>query len=123
MDNGLSIMFQLATTSAILLGGFYFILLRPVLQQQRKAKRDMLELQVGDEVVTTGGLLASVMDIRQPASGPLELLLEIAPGVQVRALTTAIQERRPASAVDPRSEGVTLGLDAAGTGVAPGAGD
>jgi preprotein translocase YajC subunit len=122
MDNGLSIMFQLATTSAILLGGFYFILLRPVLQQQRKAKRDMLELQVGDEVVTTGGLLASVMDIRQPASGPLELLLEIAPGVQVRALTTAIQERRPASALEPQRDGQPLGLDAAGKGVAPSAG-
>jgi preprotein translocase subunit YajC len=122
MDNGLSIMFQLATTSAILLGGFYFILLRPVLQQQRKAKRDMLELQVGDEVVTTGGLLASVMDIRQPASGPLELLLEIAPGVQVRALTTAIQERRPASALEPQRDSPALGLDAASNGVAPGAG-
>jgi|GEM_PF-1246893 len=99
-DNGLSIMFQLILTSAIILGGFYFILLRPVMQQQRKTKRDLLELQVGDEVVTTGGLLARVIDIRQPPSGPLELILELAPGVTVRALTTAIQERRaPAAAL------------------------
>ena len=94
-DSGLSIMFGLMTTSAILLGGFYFILLRPVTQQQRKARRDLLALQVGDEIVTTGGLIATVVDIRQPAHGPLELVLELAPGMQVRALTTAIQERRP----------------------------
>lgn len=90
----MAIMFQLIMTSAIILGGFYFILLRPVMEQQRKTKRDLLELQVGDEVVTTGGLLARVVDIRQPTDGALELVLELAPGMTVRALTTAIQERR-----------------------------
>jgi preprotein translocase subunit YajC len=90
----MAIMAQLILTSAIILGGFYFILLRPVLEQQRKTKRDLLDLQVGDEVVTTGGFIGTVTDIRQPAQGPLELVLEIAPGVSVRALTTAIQERR-----------------------------
>ncbi len=107
----MAIMAQLIVTSAILLGGFYFILLRPVLEQQRKTKRDLLELQTGDEIVTTGGLIARVTDIRQPAQGPIELVLEIAPGVTVRALTTAMQERRapaaaataPASAADEPS--------------------
>ncbi|HEY8837252.1 MAG TPA: preprotein translocase subunit YajC, partial [Dehalococcoidia bacterium] len=61
----MAIMLQLMVTSAILLGGFYYILLRPVLPQQRKTKRDLLELQTGDEVVTTGGLIATVIDIRQ----------------------------------------------------------
>lgn len=93
----MAIMAQLIVTSAILLGGFYFILLRPVLDQQRKTKRDLLELQTGDEIVTTGGLIARVTDIRQPAQGPIELVLEIAPGVTVRALTTAMQERRAAA--------------------------
>jgi preprotein translocase subunit YajC len=92
----MAIMLQLMVTSAILLGGFYYILLRPVLQQQRKTKRDLLELQTGDEVVTTGGLIATVIDIRQPAVGPIELVLELAPGMEVRALTTAILERRTA---------------------------
>src|SRR5712692_9071718 len=92
----MAIMLQLMVTSAIILGGFYFILLRPVLQQQRKTRRDLLELQTGDDVVTTGGLIARVVDIRQPAEGPIELVLELSPGVTVRALTTAIQERRAA---------------------------
>ncbi|HZU75616.1 MAG TPA: preprotein translocase subunit YajC [Dehalococcoidia bacterium] len=90
----MAIMAQLILTSAIILGGFYFILLRPVLEQQRKTKRDLLELQVGDEIVTTGGLIGKVVDIRQPSDGPIELVLELAPGVTVRALTSAIQERR-----------------------------
>lgn len=94
----MAIMLQLMMTSAIILGGFYFILLRPILQQQRKTRRDLLELETGDEVVTTGGLIARVADIRQPADGPIELVLELAPGVNVRALTTAIQERRGAAA-------------------------
>jgi len=95
----MAIMLQLMMTSAIILGGFYFILLRPILQQQRKTRRDLLELETGDEVVTTGGLIARVTDIRQPADGPIELVLELAPGVSVRALTTAIQERRAPAAV------------------------
>ena len=97
----MAIMLQLMVTSAILLGGFYYILLRPVLQQQRKTKRDLLELQTGDEVVTTGGLIATVVDIRQPAEGPIELVLQLAPGMEVRALTTAILERRIARETVP----------------------
>ena len=100
----MAIMFQLILTSAIILGGFYFILLRPILDQQRKTRRDLLALEVGDEVVTTGGLIARVQDIRQPASGPIELVLELAPGVTVRALTTAIQERRAPAATEIASE-------------------
>lgn len=93
-------MFQLMLTSAIILGGFYYILLRPVTSQQKRIKRDLLALEVGDEVVTTGGLVATVVDIRQPVDGPIELILELAPGVEVRALTTAIVERRgPAAAL------------------------
>src|SRR5579885_1918271 len=100
----MAIMFQLVLTSAIILGGFYFILLRPILEQQRKTRRDLLELEVGDEVVTTGGLIARVQDIRQPASGPIELVLELAPGVTVRALTTALQERHAPAAAAVESE-------------------
>src|SRR5579884_3566468 len=101
----MAIMAQLILTSAIILGGFYFILLRPVLDQQRKTRRDLLALQVGDEVVTTGGLIGRVVDIRQPASGPIELELELCPGVTVRALTTAIQERRGPAVMPQTADG------------------
>src|SRR5712691_10467874 len=115
----MAIMFQLMVTSAIILGGFYFILLRPVLQQQRKTRRDLLELQTGDDVVTTGGLIARVVDIRQPADGPIELVLELSPGVTVRALTTAIQERRAAQPLPHENESVATDSAAIGAVQAP----
>jgi preprotein translocase subunit YajC len=114
----MAIMAQLILTSAIILGGFYFILLRPVLQQQRKTKRDLLDLAVGDEIVTTGGLIGTVVDIRQPADGPIELVLELSPGMTVRALTTAIQERRGPTAAPPAGIEPSETAAAAETGAA-----
>jgi preprotein translocase YajC subunit len=69
---------------------FYFILLRPVLDQQRRRKRDISALNLGDEVVTTGGFYAVVREIRTQERGPLELILEVAPGVQLRATADAV---------------------------------
>jgi preprotein translocase subunit YajC len=72
---------------------FYFILLRPVLSQQKAQRMAVRALQIGDEVVTTGGLIGEVMDIIQPADGPTEIILELSPGVRVRAVTEAISKR------------------------------
>lgn len=72
---------------------FYFFLLRPVLQNQRQAKKAVQQLKIGDEVVTSGGLIGEVKDVVVPVDGPTEIILEIAPGVRVRALTDAIQRR------------------------------
>jgi preprotein translocase subunit YajC len=72
------------------LAGFYFILLRPVLEQQKRRRRDISRLNVGDEVLTTGGFYAVVRDIQTREHGPLELTLEVAPGVQLRATADAI---------------------------------
>jgi len=72
---------------------FYFILMRPVLEQQRRQRRDISSLQVGDEVLTSGGFLATVKDIRIPEEGPVQLLLDLGGGVEVRALTSAVAQR------------------------------
>jgi preprotein translocase subunit YajC len=72
---------------------FYFILLRPVLSQQKAQRMAVRALQIGDEVVTTGGLIGEVKDIVQPVDGPTEIILELAPGVRVRAVTDAISRR------------------------------
>ena len=79
------------TVAAVL--AFYFILLRPVLKTQKDQKRAVRALQVGDEVVTVGGLIGEVKDIIQPHDGPTEIILEIAEGVRVRAVTDAISRR------------------------------
>ena len=82
---------------------FYLILLRPVLNQQRRRRRDLSKLAIGDEVLTTGGFFATVRAIRTREDGPLEILLEVAPGVELRATADAIQVVT-ASAADAEPE-------------------
>lgn len=95
---------------------FYFILLQPVLKRQKEQQKAVRTLQIGDEVVTTGGLIGEVRDVVTPPDGPTEVILELAPGIQVRAVTEAIQqrlstleqpvsraERHPGEAVEPRA--------------------
>jgi preprotein translocase subunit YajC len=69
---------------------FYFILLRPVMQQQRRLRRDLSALDVGDEVLTTGGFYATVRAINTYEDRPVEILLEAAPGVVLRGTTSAV---------------------------------
>lgn len=69
---------------------FYFILLRPVIEQQKRRRRDISSLDVGDEVLTTGGFYAVIREIRTQDRGPLELTLEAAPGVLLRATADAV---------------------------------
>ena len=72
---------------------FYFFLLRPVLQDQKARRKAVRQLQVGDEIITTGGIIGEVKDVVVPVDGPTELIIEIAPGVRVRAITDAVLRR------------------------------
>ncbi len=69
---------------------FYFILLRPVINRQRQHKRDISALDVGDEVVTAGGFYATVREINTTEDGPMEIILEVAPGVRLRGTPEAV---------------------------------
>ncbi|MDA0256585.1 MAG: preprotein translocase subunit YajC [Chloroflexi bacterium] len=85
---------------------FYFILLRPVIAQQRRQRRDIAGLAEGDEVLTTGGFYARVREIRTQDDGPMLILLEAAPGVVLRATPHAIEKvsERAAEAAARASE-------------------
>lgn len=89
----MAVMFSVIFYTVLAVAAFYFILLQPVLKQQRQRKRAVRELRIGDEVVTTGGIIGEVKDVLAPPDGPTELVLEIAPGIRVRALTEAIERR------------------------------
>ncbi len=86
-------MWSVLLYTGLAVGAFYFILLQPVLKNQREQKRAVRELQIGDEVVTTGGIIGEVKDVVTPADRPTEIILEIAPAVRVRATTDAIHRR------------------------------
>jgi preprotein translocase subunit YajC len=90
---------------------FYFFLLRPVLQDQKERRKAVRQLQVGDEIVTTGGIIGEVKDVVVPVDGPTELIIEIAPGVRVRAITDSVLRRlstlepEPSPATQSTAEG------------------
>jgi len=86
-------MWSVLIYTGLAVAAFYFMLLRPVFQGQKQQRKAVQALQVGDEIVTTGGLIAEVKDVVTPPDGPTELILEIAPGVRVRALTDSVQRR------------------------------
>ena len=76
----------------VVVAAFYFILLRPVIAQQRRQRRDTAGLSEGDEVLTSGGFYARVVEIRTPDHGPTLIRLEVAPGVVLNATPHAVQE-------------------------------
>ena len=74
---------------------FYFAFLRPVQQQRAKQRRELANLQVGDEVLTQAGFIAVVKEIRVPEErGPTEVILDLG-GLEVRAYASAIVQRLP----------------------------
>lgn len=100
----MAVMFSVIFYTVLAVAAFYFILLQPVLKQQRQRKKAVRELQIGDEVVTTGGIIAEVKDVQTPTDSPTELILEIAPGIHVRALTDAVERRL--TTLEPASQEV-----------------
>lgn len=74
----------------IVIGAFYFILLRPVIQQQKRHRNDISSLQVGDEVLTAGGFYAIVREINTYEDRETEIVLEAAPGLLLRGTAAAV---------------------------------
>jgi preprotein translocase subunit YajC len=89
----MAVMWSVIFYTVLAVAAFYFILLQPVLKNQKEQKKAVQTLQIGDEVVTTGGLIGLVIDVITPVDGPTEIILEIAENVRVRAVTDAISRR------------------------------
>jgi preprotein translocase subunit YajC len=63
----------------------YFIFLRPARNRQRAAVAARRQVEVGDEVTTTAGLIATVVAVDDDM-----LTLEVAPGVHCRYLPASV---------------------------------
>ncbi len=68
---------------------FYLFMLLPVQRQNRRRRKEIAALQVGDEVATVGGLIGQITEV-----SPDELTLRLAQGVEVKLLKEAVVERR-----------------------------
>lgn len=87
----LQLMMQLIVFSTVALGIVYFLFYRPTVGAQRKARRVIADLQVGDEVVTTSGFYGRVVEVGEAEDGTTVVGLDLG-GVTVRARITAIAE-------------------------------
>jgi len=74
----------------LMLGGFYFLLIRPQRNKQRAQQTLRAQLEVGDEVMTTGGIFGTIVAIDEDEG---VLTVEIAPGTQVKMLRQGVAQR------------------------------
>ena len=77
----------------VIMVAFYLILVRPSQQEQKRQQQTIRELQVGDEVLTTSGFYARIKEVHTPEEGPVQLLLDLGNGLEIRSLTTAVASR------------------------------
>lgn len=74
----------------ILIGAFYFMLIRPQTKRAKEHKQMIESLKKGDEVVSGGGILGRITEI-----GDNFVQLEVAEGVQIRIQKQAIGNLMP----------------------------
>lgn len=70
---------------------FYFLLILPNKKRMMEHRRMVEDLRRGDQVLTSGGILATVA--KPPAETSNEVEIEIAKGVRVRVLRNTILEK------------------------------
>ena len=74
----------------LLLVGFYFLLIRPQRNRQRAQQTILAQLEVGDEIMTTGGIFGTIVDIDDDEG---VLTVEIAPGTNVKMMRQGVAQR------------------------------
>jgi preprotein translocase subunit YajC len=74
----------------LMLVGFYFLLIRPQRNKQRAQQAMLSALEVGDDVMTSGGIFGTVIDIDEDEG---VVTVEIAPGTNVKMLRQGISQR------------------------------
>ncbi len=71
---------------------FYFFIIRPQKKRDKQHNNMIAGINRGDQIVTIGGFLGTVREVRDDT-----FQIEIAEGVRVRILKSAVQTKRAAS--------------------------
>jgi preprotein translocase subunit YajC len=80
---------------------FYFLLIRPQQKKAKEHKAMLAALKRGDRVLTSGGIIASVVKVKE---GTSEVEVEIAPNVRVTVIRDTISAvLNPNAANDPKA--------------------
>lgn len=64
---------------------FYFFMIRPQNKKQKEIKKAREAMQVGDRVVTAGGIHGKIKEVKDTT-----LLIEVAPGVCIKVDKTSV---------------------------------
>ena len=73
----------------LMIVGFYFLLIRPQRNRQRAQQALVASLEVGDDVMTTGGIFGTIVEIDDDEG---TVSVEIAPGTRIRMLRQGISQ-------------------------------
>ena len=82
--------------------GFYFLMIRPQRRRQQQVQQQQKTVNPGARVRTTAGMYATVTEVDGD-----DVVLEVAPGVEVRYLKRAIMEVIASAARRPRPSRTT----------------
>jgi len=74
----------------VLFGAIYFLMIRPQTNRQRELKNLIDNLAVGDEVVTSGGVLGKITKVNDTY-----IMLNISNNVEIKVLKNAVTNVMP----------------------------
>ena len=74
----------------LMFGIFYFLLIRPQQKKAKEHKNMVSELKKGDEIITTGGILAKITDVDESF-----LTCKIAENVEIKVQSHAVSAVLP----------------------------
>lgn len=78
----------------VMIGAFYFLIMRPQIQQQKRHKAMIEAIKRGDTVTLSNGMIGKVTRVEND-----EAMVEIAQGVNVRVVKQMISQVRDRTAV------------------------
>lgn len=106
----------------LVVGGLYFVLIRPQQKRQQAARQVGSNLDPGDYIVTHGGMYGTVIEIDDDEG---TILLEVAPNVEIRMMKQSVMRRLVEEEDDPDAGGDDTSSDdhspALGDGAKPSA--
>lgn len=73
----------------VIIVGFYMLLIRPQRKRQQQVQQQQNSVRPGARVTTIGGMRATVVAVDDEAG---DVILEVAPGVEVRYLKRALSQ-------------------------------
>lgn len=63
--NTIGSLFTMILIYAVIIGGFWFLLMRPQKKEQKRVAAMIAEMEVGDTVLTTSGFYGVIIDITE----------------------------------------------------------